>query len=232
MASSYSSSFRLNYQAPGDNLNTWGTALNTGVFQLLEDALAGAVSQALSGTLTLTSVNGATDQARCLALNITSGTGGTITAPGVKKLYFVRNAASGAVIVTTGAGATATFAAGDVGFCYSPDGINFYRTTVTTAFGGAILTGVGTPSAATDAATKGYVDGVAFTMASGSLPGQGGNAGKALITNGTVASWGIPTLTVGDLPALATSNLTDYASDQAAKTATATKLAIAFAAAL
>jgi hypothetical protein len=224
MPSTYTSSFRLNLQAPGDNLNTWGVQLNNGVFQLLEDALAGAVTQALSGPLTLTSVNGATDQARCLALNITGGTGGTITAPGVKKLYFVRNAASGAVIVTTGAGATATFAAGEVGFCYSPDGINYYRTTVTTAFGGAILTGVGTPSAATDAATKGYVDGVAFTMAAGSLPGQGGNAGKSLITDGTTASWGLPVLT--------TSNLTDYASDQAAKTATATKLAIAFAAAL
>jgi len=224
MPSTYSSSFRLNLQAPGDNLNTWGVQLNNGVFQLLEDALAGAVTQALSGSLTLTSVNGATDQARCLALNITSGTGGTITAPGVKKLYFVRNAASGAVIVTTGAGATASFAAGEVGFCYSPDGINFYKTSVTTAFGGAILTGVGTPSAATDAATKGYVDGVAFSMAAGALPGQGGNAGKFLSTDGTTASWQTPTVT--------TAQITDYASDQAAKTATATKLAIAFAAAL
>ena len=224
MPSSYSSSFRLNYQAPGDNLNTWGTALNTGVFQLLEDALAGAVTQALSGSLSLTSVNGATDQARCLALNITGGTGGTITAPGVKKLYFVRNAASGAVVVTTGAGATASFAAAEVGFCYSPDGINFYKTSVTTAFGGAILTGVGTPSAATDAATKGYVDGVAFTMAAGALPGQGGNAGKFLSTDGTTASWQTPTVT--------TAQVTDYASDQAAKTAAATKLAIAFALAL
>lgn len=224
MPSTYSSSFRLNYQAPGDNLNVWGTTLNTGVFQLLEDALAGAVSTALSGTLTLTSVNGATDQARCLALNITSGTGGTITAPGVKKLYFVRNAASGAVVVTTGAGASASFAAGEVGFCYSPDGINFYRTTTPTSFGGVTLTNLGTPSAATDAATKGYVDGVAFAMAAGSLPGQTGNAGKSLVTDGTTASWGLPVLT--------TSNLTDYASDQAAKTATATKLAIAFAAAL
>ena len=224
MPSSYTSSFRLNLQAPGDNLNTWGVQLNTGVFQLLEDALAGAVTQALSGSLTLSSVNGATDQARCLALNITGGTGGTITAPGVKKLYFVRNAASGAVIVTTGAGATASFAAGEVGFCYSPDGINFYKTSVTTAFGGAILTGVGTPSAATDAATKGYVDGVAFTMAAGSLTGQGGNAGKFLSTDGVNASWATPTVT--------TAQVTDYASDQAAKTATATKLAIAFAAAL
>ena len=224
MPSTYSASFRLNYQAPGDNLNVWGTTLNNGVFQLLEDALAGAASLSVSGAVTLTSVNGATDQARCLALNVTGGTGGTITAPGVKKLYFVRNTASGAVVITTGAGATASFAAGEVGFCYCPDGINYYKTSLITAFGGAVLTGVGTPVAATDAATKGYVDGVAFTMAAGSLPGQGGNAGKALITDGTTASWGIPVLT--------TSNITDYASDQAAKTATATKLAIAFAAAL
>lgn len=224
MPSTYTSSFRLNLQGPGDNLNTWGVQLNNGVFQLLEDALAGAVSTALSGALTLTSVNGATDQARCLALNITGGTGGTITAPGVKKLYFVRNAASGAVVVTTGAGATASFAAGEVGFCYSPDGINFYRTTTATSFGGVTLTNLGAPSAATDAATKGYVDATAFSMAAGSLPGQGGNAGKSLVTDGTTASWGLPVLT--------TSNLTDYASDQAAKTATATKLAIAFAAAL
>jgi hypothetical protein len=224
MPSDYSISFRLNLQAPGENLNTWGTNLNAGVFQLIEDALAGAVSLSLSGPTALTSVNGATDQARCMALNITGGTGGTITVPGVRKLYFVRNAASGAVIVTTGAGATASFAAGEVGFCYSPDGINFYRTTTATNFGGVTLTNLGAPSANTDAATKGYVDGVAFTMAGGSLPGQGGNAGKALITNGAVASWGIPTLT--------TSDITNYASDQAAKTATATKLAIAFAAAL
>jgi hypothetical protein len=224
MPSTYTTSFRLNLQAPGDNLNTWGVQLNNGVFQLLEDALAGSVTQTLSGPLILTSVNGATDQARCMALNITGGTGGTITVPSVKKLYFVRNASSGAVVVTTGSGASASFAAGEVGFCYSPDGTNFYRTTTATDFGGVTLTNLGAPSANTDAATKGYVDGVAFTMAAGSLPGQSGNAGKALITNGTVASWGIPTLT--------TSDITNYASDQAAKTATATKLAIAFAAAL
>jgi hypothetical protein len=224
MPSTYTISFRLNLQAPGDNLNTWGVQLNNGVFQLLEDALAGSVTQTLSGPLILTSVNGATDQARCMALNITGGTGGTITVPSVKKLYFVRNASSGAVVVTTGSGASASFAAGEVGFCYSPDGTNFYRTTTATNFGGVTLTNLGAPTANTDAATKGYVDGVAFTMAGGSLPGQSGNAGKALITDGTVASWGIPTLT--------TSDITNYASDQAAKTDTATKLAIAFAAAL
>jgi len=224
MPSSYSVSFRLNLQAPGENLNTWGTNLNAGVFQLIEDALAGAVSLSLSGPTTLTSVNGATDQARCMAVNVTGGTGGTITVPGVKKLYFVRNTASGAVVITTGSGATASFAAGEVGFCYSPDGINFYKTSTTTDFAGARLQNVGSPTANTDSATKGYVDGVAFSMAAGSLPGQGGNAGKFLGTDGVNASWQTPTVT--------TSQITDYASDQAAKAAAATKLAVAFAAAL
>jgi len=211
MPSSYSVSFRLNLQAPGENLNTWGTNLNAGVFQLIEDALAGAVSLSLSGPTALTSVNGATDQA-------------TITVPGVRKLYFVRNAASGAVIVTTGAGATASFASGEVGFCYSPDGINFYRTSTPTDFAGARLQNVGSPTSNTDGATKGYVDGVAFAMASGALPGQPGNAGRFLTTNGTTASWSNVTVT--------TSQITDYASDQAAKAAAATRLSVAFAAAL
>jgi len=224
MPSTYSPSFRLNYQAPGDNLNVWGTTLNTGVFQLLEDALAGSASLSVSGPVSLTAVNGATDQARCLAINVTGGTGGTITVPGVKKLYFVRNTASGAVVITTGSGATASFAAGEVGFCYSPDGINFYKTSTTTDFAGARLQNVGSPTANTDSATKGYVDGVAFSMAAGSLPGQGGNAGKFLGTDGVNASWQTPTVT--------TSQITDYASDQAAKTAAATRLSVAFAAAL
>ena len=223
MPSSYSSSFRLNYQAPGDNLNTWGTILNNGVFQLLEDAVAGMASFTLSGPKVLTSTNGATDEARCAVLNVTGGTGGTITAPSVKKVYLVRNASSGPVIITTGSGVTATFAAGEVGFC-AGDGTNFYRTTVTTNFGGVTLTNLGAPTANTDAATKGYVDVVAFAMAAGSLPGQTGNAGKSLVTDGSNASWQDPSITIAQI--------TDYASDQAAKTDTATKLAIAFAAAL
>ncbi len=223
MPSSYSSSFRLNYQAPGDNLNTWGTILNNGVFQLLEDAVAGMASFTLSGPKVLTSTNGATDEARCAVLNVTGGTGGTITAPSVKKVYLVRNASSGPVIITTGSGVTATFSAGEVGFC-AGDGTNFYRTTVTTNFGGVTLTNLGAPTANTDAATKGYVDGVAFAMAAGSLPGQTGNAGKSLVTDGSNASWQDPSITIAQI--------TDYASDQAAKTDTATKLAVAFAAAL
>lgn len=45
------------------------------------------------------------------------------------------------------------------------------------------------PIIAAQAATKNYVDNTAFEMAAGVLPGQAGNAGKYLYTNGIAASW-------------------------------------------
>lgn len=54
--------------------------------------------------------------------------------------------------------------------------------------GGFRLTNVGTPAVATDAATKGYVDGITIGAL---LPVQTGNGGRELVTDGTSASWGI-----------------------------------------
>ena len=70
MPSTYSSSLRLNLQATGENLNTWGVLLNNGVFQLVDYAVAGRLAFSLSGSKTLTSVNGATDEARAAMLDI------------------------------------------------------------------------------------------------------------------------------------------------------------------
>lgn len=53
---------------------------------------------------------------------------------------------------------------------------------------------VPTPSNATDAASKGYCDGLAFATA---LPAQAGNAGKFVTTDGVTASWsGVPGATI------------------------------------
>ncbi len=65
----YSSSFRLTYQGPGDNINTWGDVLRRGVFQLLEDGIVG--STPITGSVDLTqvqggTVNGAADKARSM----------------------------------------------------------------------------------------------------------------------------------------------------------------------
>lgn len=185
MPSTWSSRFRLNFQAPGENLNTWGGLLNVQVFQLLEDAIAKRQAFSLSGSKTLTTANGAEDEARCAFLDVTSGTGGTITIPPLEKIYLVRNAASGSVIVTTGAGVTATIVAGEMAWV-SSDGSNV-RKALTSDFGGARITSVGSPLAATDAVPRSYVDSFAFGVAE--LPGQAGSAGYFLTTDGTTPSW-------------------------------------------
>lgn len=186
MPSSYSLRFRLNYQAPGDNLNTWGLTLNNSVFQLLEDAMARRVAFALSGPKTLTTANGADDEARCAFLDVTSGSGGAITIPAVEKLYVVRNGASADVTVTTGGGTSATVKPGEVGWVVC-DAANVRRVQLTD-LQGARLTGIGSPLNGTDAATKSYADALAFNSVN--LPGQGpGTVGKYVQSDGTNASW-------------------------------------------
>lgn len=170
MASEYSLRFRLNYQAPGDNLNVWGLVLNAGVFQLLEDAIARRVAFTLSGSKALTTAQGATDEARCAFLDVTGGTGGSIVIPSVEKIYLVRNGASGDVVVTTGAGVTSTLTPGEINFVVC-DASNVR------------------PLGPNAQSIKDYVDGVAWTYNAGNLPAQAGNPGKFLKTDATTASW-------------------------------------------
>lgn len=206
MPSTFSPRFRLNFQTPGDNLNTWGLILNGGVFQLLEDALARRAAFALSGAKSLSTANGADDEARCAFLDVTGGTGGVITAPAVEKGYIVRNAASGDVTVTTGGGQVAVIKPGEV-VAIVGDGANFRRVQPTDMVG-ARLTGLGAPIEATDAVTKGYADALAFNEVD--LPGQGpGTAGRYIRSDGSSASW----------EQVTTADVTDYASDQASREA-------------
>lgn len=175
MASSYSLRFRLNYQAPGDNINIWGLVLHTGVFQLLEDALAKRLAFTLSGAKTLTTANGSSDEARCAFLDITGGTGGTVTIPSVEKWYLIRNASSGDVIVTTGAGATATLGSTEFSIVVC-DGSNVR------------------PIGFNGLSFKQWVESVAFD-ATGVLPSQAGNAGRYIYTDGSGAYWKQPAVT-------------------------------------
>jgi hypothetical protein len=87
----------------GDQAGTWGNTTNTNLGTLIEQAISGYVTQAVStGTdTTITIPNGATGVARNMFIELT-GTGGTNTnliVPANKKLYFIYNNASGAVTV-------------------------------------------------------------------------------------------------------------------------------------
>lgn len=98
---------RLEKQGAGENSNTWGTKLNVDL-DLIDESIDGVTSFTLSGSKTLTNTNYVSDEARKRVLNITGGTGGTVTIPNVEKVYLVRNGSTGSVIITTGSGTTAT----------------------------------------------------------------------------------------------------------------------------
>jgi hypothetical protein len=103
MPSSFSTRLRLELQAQGENSELWGGILNTALTHL-EHAIAGraAVTHDDSASYTLTSNNGADDEARNMILNIA----GTLTAarnvvvPTVSKLYVVKNATAGGFDIT------------------------------------------------------------------------------------------------------------------------------------
>jgi hypothetical protein len=99
----YSTNLALTLLTTGEGAGTWGNTTNTNLGTLLEQAISGYVTQAVStGTdTTLTIPNGATGVARNMYIELT-GTGGTNTnliVPSNKKLYFIFNNSTGAVTV-------------------------------------------------------------------------------------------------------------------------------------
>lgn len=146
MADTYTTSNRFEKMEPGQYLDTWGARWNAqGGSDLIDAALDGVESFALSGSKTLTNNNGAADEARKRGLDITGGTGGTITVPNVDKLYFVRNGSSGDVVITTGSGTTATIKTGLAKWVMCDGANNVYQASGP-AFGSADISTTGTLS--------------------------------------------------------------------------------------
>lgn len=99
----YSSHLRLTKQAVGENPDTWGTVLNDGVFEMLEDSICGLAQFSVSGgDVTLTTVNGAADQARCMIIQVTGspGVARNVIVPALSKVYLCNNKTSGGFTIT------------------------------------------------------------------------------------------------------------------------------------
>lgn len=188
MPSSYTTRNRLNKQATGENTNTWGALLNTGGLDLIDFAADGVTSISAGGSTTLTTANGTTDQARARILNITAATVATVTIPALEKFYIVRNSSSSVDHVITNGSSSVTIYAGEI-VPVITDGTTVWRFALRN-MGGAKLTNLAAPTTDFDASTKKYVDDTAFASIT-NLPGQAGNAGKFLTTDGTTASWGV-----------------------------------------
>lgn len=103
MSSTYSPNLAIELIGTGDQAGAWGNTTNTNLGTLIEQAISGYVTQAVStgATTTITIPNGATGVARNMYIELT-GTGGVNTfleVPSNKKLYFIYNNSSGAVTV-------------------------------------------------------------------------------------------------------------------------------------
>jgi hypothetical protein len=100
MASTYSPNLRLELITTGEQSGTWGATTNTNLGTLLEQAIGGYESVAITtGDNTLTTQNGSTDQSRNAVLRLSGSLSGatTVNCGLIEKVYIVQNDATGAV---------------------------------------------------------------------------------------------------------------------------------------
>lgn len=112
MPSAYTSLLGLIQPVTGSLVNTWGTAVNNQLTQLIEDAIAQfATADITSGDWTLTTTAGGAQNEARNAILIVTGTPGTtryINAPKQSKMYVVINNSDDLVYLRGGPGSPTT----------------------------------------------------------------------------------------------------------------------------
>jgi hypothetical protein len=200
MASSYTTSLKIQQIGAGEQSGIWGSTTNTN-WNLIEQAVTGVAQITMANSnYTLSSLNGVSDEARCMVL-VVGGTNSAvwqIVAPLVKKFYIVNNTTSGGYAVTIG-GATGSIVSipnGVVGQVYC-DGTNFFSAQTGSA-GNFFVNGTLTAGS--------IVDSGSFSAASSTISGlatfNGAETHNGTATfNGTtnhVGTTTVPTVTTAD----------------------------------
>ena len=131
MASTYSTSLKLELIGQGEQSGTWGVTTNNNFGNLVEQAITGVETISMSNTTyTLTNYDGTLDEARNAVLVF----GGTnlapqnVIAPLVKKLYTLRNISGANVTIKTSSGNGVSLSNNSYAQVYC-DGVNFYNAT-------------------------------------------------------------------------------------------------------
>jgi hypothetical protein len=104
---SYSTRLRLRLQATGANRNTWGALVNSAALQLIEDSICGLANVPVTtGDVTLSTNNGASDNARMAIINLTGAptSGFNCIVPTLSKLYLVINNTGQTMTIKTASG--------------------------------------------------------------------------------------------------------------------------------
>jgi len=200
MASSYTTSLKIQQIGAGEQSGIWGSTTNTN-WNLVEQAITGVAQITMANSnYTLSSLNGVSDEARCMVI-VATGTNSAIwqiVAPLVKKFYIVNNNTTGGYAVTIG-GATGSIVSipnGTVGQVYC-DGTNFFSAQTGSA-GNFFVNGTLTAGS--------IVDSGAFTAATSTISGlatfNGAETHNGTATfNGTtnhVGTTTVPTVATAD----------------------------------
>jgi len=129
MASTYSTSLRLELIGDGDQSGIWGQTTNNNLGALIEQAIAGVVTISMAdANYTLTNYNGVTDESRNAVL-VATGTNSAsrkVICPLVEKQYVIYNNTAGGQAITIGGatGSAVTIPNGVTAQVYC-DGTNF-----------------------------------------------------------------------------------------------------------
>lgn len=207
MASTYSPLLRLELMATGEKNGQWGGITNTNLSTILEQAVAGTTSVSITGggPITLTSNNGASDEAREAIVLVTGSHTGPvdIIAPATSKIYLVNNLSDQSVSLKKSGGTAATVEAGAkkivffdtstsqfvVGPSVSSVQVSGGSTGLTFSGGPIVSSGTLTAGGTLAIASGGTGQTTASAAINALLPSQVSNTGKILTTDGTDPSW-------------------------------------------
>jgi hypothetical protein len=212
MASTYSTNLAIELIGTGDQAGAWGNTTNTNLGTLIEQAISGYVTQAVStGTdTTITIPNGATGVARNMFIELT-GTGGASTnliVPSNRKLYFIYNNSTGAVTVKVAGQTGVSFAAGEKKILASNGTDVIEATTYLTAVPASVTV---TTLTATSASIT-TLSGTTLGYSSANITTLSGTSANITTINGTSAN--ITTVT-GTTGGFTSANITTLSSTSA-----------------
>jgi hypothetical protein len=137
MASTYSTTLRLELIGNGDQSGTWGDTTNSNLGDLIEAAITNVVDITFANAqYTLSANNGLPDEARNAVLNLIGTNSGpqNLIAPAVEKTYIVKNATGAAVTIKTSGGTGVAVSTGTTRIVWC-DGTNFYTAAASTVIG-------------------------------------------------------------------------------------------------
>lgn len=204
MASTYSTNLAIELISTGDQAGTWGTTTDTNLGTIIEQAISGYVTQAITdgADTTITIPNGASGVARNMYIECT----GALTAarnlivPANKKLYFIYNNTTGGYAVTVKvSGQTGISVPNGAKMVLVSNGTDIYNAVTYANFSSPIVTTSG--GTGLSSYTAGdiiyYASGTAFTKVGI------GAANSVLTSSGTAPQWSTSLTLGGNISAAA-----------------------------